>query len=180
MLKCLFDITHVLKFSRLFRRQWQKHPAMAIPSLIINDHKHRSILTAQNADVALTTVGVTYLWFMKNAKAYTCALYAQHRHICALQNKNVIHKSLFCRDQTLNFVECDPGPHKTMKYKIWVLSVVRKCASGDCINDLAVLFKQKTHTLFTHCTLTPTRTTCTTPQRKYNLWSVGVARVWSP
>ena len=38
---------------------------MAIASLIINDDTRRSVLAAQDADVAPTTVGVMYWRFMK-------------------------------------------------------------------------------------------------------------------
>ena len=110
---------------------------MAISSLIINAYGRRSVLTAQDEDVAPTMVGVAYLRFMQNVKTDTCALYPHHRHICAWQTKHFIHKSLFCRGQTLNFVECDPGHHKTAKSKLLVLAVVRKCGSGDHINDVS-------------------------------------------
>ena len=48
-----------------------KTSAVATASLVINAYKRRSALTAQNADVAPTTVGVTYLRFMKNVKTRT-------------------------------------------------------------------------------------------------------------
>ena len=109
----LFDITHLFESSRLFRKPWQQNPAVAIASLIIHAYKRQLVLTAKNADVAPTTVGVTYLRFMTNVKHDTCGLYAHHRHIRAWQQNPTIHKSLFCRGQTLNFVECYPGHHKT-------------------------------------------------------------------
>ena len=77
----LLDITH-FQLSRLFREQCR---AEAVASLIINAYKRRSVLIAQNADVASTTVGVTYLRSMKHVFKTndTCALYARRRHICA-------------------------------------------------------------------------------------------------
>ena len=149
MLTRLLDMTHLFQFSRLFHTQWRTNPAVAITSLIIYVYKHRSVLTAQHADVAPTTVGDAYLRFMQKVNTDTCALYADHRHICAWPKHHNSHKSLFCRSQTLNFVECDPGPHKTTKYIIWVLLVVRKCASGHCINDFSDIMK--TH--FSHIAL---------------------------
>ena len=131
------DITNVFQLSRLFRNQWRTDPAMAMASLIINAYKRWSVLIAQNADVAPTTVGVTYLRVFKKVETDTCALYAHHRHICAWQQNLMIHKSLFYRGQILNFVESDPGLHKTTKYRIWDLSGVRKCNSGDGINDFS-------------------------------------------
>ena len=83
MLQRLLEMTHVFKFSWLFHTQWRKTPAVAIAVLIVNAYKRRAVLTAQNADVAPTIVGVPYLRFMKNVKTYTCALYTHHRHICA-------------------------------------------------------------------------------------------------
>ena len=65
MLKRLLDITHVCQFSRLFHRQRRTKPAVAIAMSIINAYKRRAVLIAQNANVAPTTVGVTYLRFMK-------------------------------------------------------------------------------------------------------------------
>jgi len=88
-------MTNLFQFSRLFRRQWRTNPAVAIAVSIINAYKRRAVLTAQNADVAPTTVGVAYVRFMKNTKNDTCALYIHHRHICALQKNIIIHKSLF-------------------------------------------------------------------------------------
>ena len=98
----LLNITHVFQFSRLFRKQWRQHPAVAIAMLIINAYKRRTVLTAQNADAAPTIVGVTYLRFMKNVKTDECALYEHHRHTYAWQQNLIIHKSLFCQGQTVN------------------------------------------------------------------------------
>ena len=134
-LKLLLDMTHVFQFSRLFHRQWRTQTAVAIAVLVINAYKRRAVLTAQNADVAPTTVDVTYLRFMKSVNTDPCALYTHHRQICAWQKNLIIHRSLFWRGQTLNFMECDPGPQKTTKHKIWNLCVVHKCGSGDGIND---------------------------------------------
>ncbi len=159
-------MTHVFQFSRLLHLQWRTNPAVAMARLIVSVYKRRAVLNAQNADVAPTIVGVAYLRFMKNTTNDTCALYTHHRHICALQQNLIIHKSLFCQSQTLNFVECDPGHHKTTKYRIWVFIVVRKCDSGDGINVCSAFLKKKQLT-FTHCTLTVTRTTFTTPRRKW-------------
>ena len=80
-------MTNLLQLSRLLYRQWRSNPAMAIALLIINACKRRSDSTAQNADVALTTVDVTYLQSMNNVITDACPLYAHHRHICAWQKK---------------------------------------------------------------------------------------------
>ena len=82
-LKRLLDTTHLFQFSRLFRTQWRTNPALAIASLIIDAYKRRSVLTAQNADVAPTTMGVAYLRSRTNVETDTCALYGHHKHICA-------------------------------------------------------------------------------------------------
>ena len=97
------NITHLSQFSQLFRTQWREHPAVAIASLIIHAYKRRSVLTAQNSDVAPTIVGVTYLRSMKNVDTDTCTLYAHHKQICTWQQHLIIHKPLFCQSQTLNF-----------------------------------------------------------------------------
>ena len=110
---------------------------MAIASVIINTYKRRSVLTAYNADVPPTTVGVAYLRFMNNVKTDTCALYTHQRHICACNRNLVVHKSLFSRRPNRNFVECDPGPHATLTYRIRVLTVVRKRGSGYGKNDFS-------------------------------------------
>ena len=107
---------------------------MAIASLIINAYNRPSALTAQNADVAPTTLGVAYLRFMKMSKTDTCALYLHHKHICAWQKNLIFHKSLVCRGQTLNLVECDPGPQVQ---NLSVVFVVRKCGSGDGLNEVS-------------------------------------------
>ena len=112
--KCLFDMTNILKMiAARSCRQWRQNPAVAITSLIIDAYKRWSGLIAQNADVRPTIVGVTNLRFKTNEKTDTCALYAHHKHICAWPKNLMIHKSLFCRSQTLNVVECDPGPQNT-------------------------------------------------------------------
>ena len=112
--------TNLFQFSRLLYKQWQSNPAMAIASLIINAYKRRSVLIAQAADVAQTTVGVPYLRSVKDEKTDTCPLYVHHRHICAKPKHTIICMSLFCRSQTLTFLERDPGLHKTMIYRIFV------------------------------------------------------------
>ena len=132
-LKRLLEITHLFQLSRLLYRQWRSIPAVAMASLIIHAYKRRS---AQNADAAQTTVGVTHVRSIKNEKIDTYPLYAHHRHICAWPKNMIICMSLFCRSQTLTFMECDPGPHKTMKYRIRVFVDVRKYASGACINHV--------------------------------------------
>jgi hypothetical protein len=124
-------------------------PAVAIAVSIINAYKRRAVLTAQNADVAPTIVGVAYLRFMKNQKKkqHMCFIHSPQTHLRMQQNL-AIHKSLFCLGQTRNRVECDPGPHKTTKYRIWDLCGVRKCNSGDGINDDSAFHKKLTfHTL---------------------------------
>ena len=78
MVKRLLDTTDVFQLLWLFHKQWRNKPAVAIASLIINAYKRRSVLTAQDADVALTTVGVAYLRFKKHVKSDTCALYPHH------------------------------------------------------------------------------------------------------
>ena len=65
-LKRLLGITHVFQLSRLFHKQWRNKPAVAIAMLIINVYQRRTVLTAPNADVAPTAVGVTYVRFNKN------------------------------------------------------------------------------------------------------------------
>ena len=136
-LKRSLHTTNLFQFSRLFRRQLRQNPAVAIAVSIINAYKRRAVLTAQNADDAPPTVGVAYLRFMENTINDTCALYTYHRHICALQKQLIIQKSLFYPSQTLNFVESDPGPHKTTKYRIWYLSRVCECNSGNGINNIS-------------------------------------------
>ena len=54
---------------------------MAIASLIIHAYKRRAVLNAQDAGIAQTNVGVTYLRYMKNVKTGTCPLDAHHRHL---------------------------------------------------------------------------------------------------
>ena len=74
MLKRFYQSTNSFQFPRLFYKQWQFNPAVAIASLIIHAYKRRAVLNAQNADVAQTTVGVTYLRSMINMKNDTCPL----------------------------------------------------------------------------------------------------------
>ena len=51
------------------------------------------------------------------------SLFTSH---CSAEAKLLIH-----------VVECHPGLHKTTKYLILDVSVVRKCVSGNSINDVA-------------------------------------------
>ena len=69
------------------------NPAVAVASFIIHAYKRRSVLTAQNADAAQTTVGVTYLRSMENVQTKTCALCVHHSQICAWQQQ---HQHLHC------------------------------------------------------------------------------------
>ena len=57
----MLNMTNVFQFSRLFHTQWQRTPAVAASVLIINAYKREAVLTAQDADVARTNVGVTYV-----------------------------------------------------------------------------------------------------------------------
>ena len=143
----ILDMTHVFQSSRLFHRQWRKRPAVAIASFIINAYKRRSVLNAQNADVAPTTVGVAHLRFIKMWKP-THVLYIfttrTFAHVKTTHDSQVIvlsrPNSECCGKQS--------GPHKITKYNIWVLFVVRKCVSGEGINDLSAF-----HSKFTFDTL---------------------------
>ena len=68
-------------------------PAVAIPSLVINAYKHRSVLTAQDADVAQTTVDVTYVRFTENIKTQTHVLNMLTTDTLEHSNKNrVVYK----------------------------------------------------------------------------------------
>ena len=60
MLERLLDITNLFQFSHLFHWQWRENPTVAIAMLIINAYKRQEVLSAQNADVAPTPVGVTH------------------------------------------------------------------------------------------------------------------------
>ena len=148
----MLNITHVLQLSRLFRRQWWKSSS----GNRIFDHK--CLQASIGFDCAKCRCRSdhcgrnVFALHDKCEHRHMCFI-CYHEHICAWQEL-VIHKSLFCRGQTLNFVECDPGPYKTMKYKIWVLFVVRKCASSDCINDFSAVH-YKTH--FSHIALQRSR-----------------------
>ena len=106
------------------------NPAVAILSFIINAYKPQWVLTAPNANVAWTSVDVTYFRFTKSEKTYTCDLLSPQTHLrMANKNRNIC-MPLFCRGQKLNFMERDPGHHKTMKYKIFVFVL--------CTNKLLV------------------------------------------
>ena len=87
-------------------------------------------LTAQNAGVAQTCVGVAYLSFITNEKTGTCALYVDHRHICAWPKNPNICISLFCNGQTLIPDKYDPGHYETMKYRRCAFPGVHKYAFG--------------------------------------------------
>ena len=52
----------------LYTAAIQSNPAVAISALIIITYKRRSVPTAQNADVAQTTVSATYLGSMEMSK----------------------------------------------------------------------------------------------------------------
>ena len=139
---------HFFNVSQLFHIQWRQHPAVVIASLIINAYTRRSVLTAQKFKCRSDHCGRRVIAIHEHVKTDTCALYPHHRHICACRKTLIIHKSLFYRSQTFNFVECDPGPHKTTKNSSLLLFVERKCASGDGINDFSAFHSKLTfHTL---------------------------------
>ena len=126
------------------------------------------VLTAQNADVAQTTVGVTYLRSMTNVKTDTCPLYVHHRHTCAWPTK----KQLFachCSVETKGLLLWNAVLAFTKQWhaESEFLLVVPKAASGARRNYFSVFhYKQ---ILFTPCTLTLTRTIFTTPRRTCDL-----------
>ena len=60
-----------------FILQWQSH------LFIMNAYKRQAVLNAQDADVAQTALGLTYLRSMENVQTETCPLDSHHRHICA-------------------------------------------------------------------------------------------------
>ena len=101
--------------------------------------KHPMVLTAQNASVAQTYVGVTYLSFMKSMKTQNGALCVHRRHICAWPKHLNICISLFGGGQTLTFEKYEPGRYQTMKYIICDVLGVRKYASGGRINNFSEL-----------------------------------------
>ena len=68
LLKRLQYIISLFRFSRLRCSQWRSNPAAPIASFIAHAYKRRSVLSAQNADVAQTLVGVTYLRSKKMCK----------------------------------------------------------------------------------------------------------------
>ena len=118
----LLNMTHLFEFSLLFRRQWRT----SWSGNSICDYKR-------------------YLRFMKNVKTSIC--------VFIITTDTLAHgKSLFCRNQTLNVVECHPGRRKTTKCRILVFfCVMRTCDSGDGINDLSALHKKHcSHIAFWH------------------------------
>ena len=145
-LKRLLHMTHVFQFSRLFHTQWRNKPAVAIAMLIITAYKRRA------ADCAKCRwrsdhCGRNVFAIHENVKTDTSVLYTHHRHICACNKNLSIHKALFCRSQTRNCVECDPGLQKTLKCRIWCLAVVCKCDPGDGRNGFCAFhYKPHVHT----------------------------------
>ena len=121
-----------------------------------NPYKIKLVLTARNAGVAQTSLGVTYLSLMKSMKTHTCALYVHHRHICAWPKQLTFCISLFGESQTLTFEKYDPSPQQTTKYWICGVLGVHEYASGENIK-LRVWFIFKNVRL-THCNLTRTIT----------------------
>ena len=87
-------VTDLFQFSQLHVRykQWQSNPTVAIASLIIDAYNRRLALIAQNADVAQTTLGVTYLQSMKNVKqkGHMCFICAPQTHLCIANTKQII------------------------------------------------------------------------------------------
>ena len=82
MSKLLSQTTNSFQLSRLCYKQWRFNPEVAIAYVVIHAYKRRMVLNAQNADVARTTVGVTYLRSVENVKTDTCPLYGHHSHMC--------------------------------------------------------------------------------------------------
>ena len=56
-------------------------------SVLRNAYKLPLVLTAKNAGVAQSSVGVTHFRFMNKMKTHTSALYVNQRHIGAWSNK---------------------------------------------------------------------------------------------
>ena len=138
--------------------------------VIRNAYKLWLVLTARNAGVALTFVGVTYLRFMKSMKTHNCALSMVTTGTFAhCQNTSTFAFHCLVGGQTLTFEKYDPGPHQTMKYIICDGLGVRKYASGERINNLS-------HIALSHSL----ETTITTPRRKCDLRNVYVANVCWP
>ena len=84
-------------------------------------------MIAQNAGVAQTSVGVTYLNFMK------CVKHGDMLYMCTTDciTKNInICISLGGQGQTLTLNKYDLGHHQTMTYRICDVFGVRKHASG--------------------------------------------------
>ena len=77
----MLDITHLFQFSRLFRRQWRKQPAVAIASLIINADKRRTVLIVQNADVAPATGRRVFALLEKRENQHMSFLISPQTHL---------------------------------------------------------------------------------------------------
>ena len=130
-----------------------KKPAIIIyrPPIIQNEYKRRSVLTTKNADVAQTSVGVTYLRFMNCVGKTGNVLYmfttnkfehgktkTQHLHFIVWSKPNAdLYETRSCR-------------HQTMKYTICDLFCVRKYASGEHIHFVSDLCLK---TYFSHLAL---------------------------
>ena len=107
---------------------------MAIASLIINAYKRRSVVTAQDADVAPAIVGVTYLRLMnmknKNGMCFRCSPQAHLRM--------AVNKSLFT---------C----HCSVEATLWILwnAILARTKHGNtesevllsCANVILVMVK---------------------------------------
>ena len=168
---------HVFQLSRLFHRQWQTNPAEAIASLIIDAYTRRAVLSAGNADVLPTIVGVAYLRFMKNVKTDACALYTHHRHFCACKAKNSLFTS-----------HCSVEAKLVMLWNAILACIKHWSAECEflllCANVVLVVIRTTfllftKNLTFTHWTLTFTRTIFTTPRKTDILWNDGVANVCS-
>ena len=105
--------------------------------LIGNAYKLSLVLTSKNAGVAQTYVGVTYLSFMENMKTHRCALYVHHKTFAHCQNTSTFACHCLVKAKTPTVDKYDPGPHQTMKYRICDVLGVRKCASGERINNFS-------------------------------------------
>ena len=112
MFKRLLHITHVFQLSRLFHRQWRTNPAVAIASLTINAYKRRVVLS-DKMQMSFRPLWVSRICDSWKMRKPTHVLYTITTDTFTHARENlVIHKSLFCRGQTRNFVECDPGHQK--------------------------------------------------------------------
>ena len=111
---------------------------------IRNAHKRRSASTAQNADVAQTLVGVTYLSFMRDVWRPSNMLYmcSPQTHICA-RPKNLTTFALHCLGRRalapIHLKNTILALAKQWNTEYVVVLCVRKCASGDPINHYSCL-----------------------------------------